>query len=152
MTFSVRLEHDELDPERELRELISNSSGVGAVVSFLGIARPQGDRGMIEALVLEHHPVLTEPSMAAIAQEALKRFEVRHVHIAHRCGTIAPEKPIVFAGAAAEHRRAAFQAADYLMDRLKTDAIFWKREDGPAGPGWIEPTDADYAARERWDG
>ena len=152
MRCSVRLEHEQLDPERELRELISSSPGAGAVVSFVGMARSQGDQGAIEALVLEHHPGLTEQSMSAIADEALERFEVRHVHVVHRCGTIAPGEPIVFAGAASEHRRPAFEAADFLMDRLKTDAVFWKREEGPEGRRWIEPTDADYEARERWEG
>ena len=151
MSCSWRLEHGRLDPERELSELISSSRGAGAVVSFVGIARPQGDQGAIEALVLEHHPVLTEQSMSAIADEALERFDVRHVHVVHRCGAIAPGESIVFAGAGSEHRRAAFEAADFLMDRLKTDAVFWKREEGPKGRHWIEPTDADYAARNRWE-
>jgi molybdopterin synthase catalytic subunit len=116
------------------------------------MARPQGDQGAIEALVLEHHPVLTEQSMSAIANEALERFEVRQVHVVHRCGAIAPGEPIVFAGAASEHRRPAFEAADFLMDWLKTDAVFWKREEGPKGRRWIEPTGADYEARDRWEG
>jgi molybdopterin synthase catalytic subunit len=149
---SVRLEHEQLDPERELRQLISSSPGAGAVVSFVGMARSQGDQGAIEALVLEHHPVLTRQSMSAIANEALERFKVRHVSVVHRCGAIAPGEPIVFAGAASEHRRPAFEAADFLMDRLKTDAVFWKREEGPEGRRWIEPTVADYEARERWEG
>ena len=151
MTSSVRLEHEQLNPERELCELISNSQGAGAVVSFVGIARPQSDQGPVEALVLEHHPVLTKQSMSAIASEAMERFEVQNVHVVHRSGSISPGEPIVFAGAASKHRRAAFEAADYLMDRLKTDAVFWKREEGPGGVRWIEPTDCDYVARERWD-
>ena len=72
------------------------------------------------------------------------------MHVVHRCGDIAAGEAIVFAGAAALHRRAAFEAADYLMDRLKTEAVFWKREIGETGSQWIEPTDADHADRERW--
>ena len=151
MRCSVRLEHERLDPERELRELISSSRGAGAVVSFVGLARPLGEQGAVEALVLDHHPVLTEQSMSAITDEALDRFEVRHIRVVHRYGAIAPGEAIVFAGAASEHRRAAFEAADFLMDRLKTDAVFWKREEGPEGRRWIEPSDADYAARDRWE-
>ena len=151
MRCSVRLEHERLDPERELRELISSSLGAGAVVSFVGIARPLGDQGAVEALVLDRHPVLTEQSMSAITDEALDRFEVRHIRVVHRYGTVAPGEAIVFAGAASEHRRAAFEAADFLMDRLKTEAVFWKREEGPEGRRWIEPSDADYAARDRWE-
>ena len=101
-------------------------------------------------LVLEHHPALTLQSLEDIAVEAAARFDVSHVRVVHRCGDIATGEPIVFAGAAALHRRAAFEAADYLMDRLKTEAVFWKREIGEAGAEWIEPTEADYADRERW--
>jgi len=151
MSCSVRLEHERLDPERELRELISSSLGAGAVVSFVGLARPLGEQGAVEALVLDRHPVLTEQSMSAITDEALGRFEVRHIRVVHRYGTVAPGEAIVFAGAASEHRRAAFEAADFLMDRLKTEAVFWKREEGPEGRRWIEPSDADYAARDRWE-
>ena len=73
------------------------------------------------------------------------------VRVVHRCGAIAPGEAIVFVAAAAVHRRAAFEAVDYLMDRLKTDALFWKREDGVDGPRWIEPTGGDRADRARWD-
>ena len=74
------------------------------------------------------------------------------LRIVHRSGAVAPGETIVFVAAAAVHRRAAFEAADYMMDRLKTDAIFWKREDGPGGSRWIEPGEDDYKARERWSG
>jgi len=105
----------------------------------------------LETLVLEHHPRLTERSLRDIASDAASRFEVSHVRVVHRCGEIRPGEPIVFAGAAASHRRAAFEAADYLMDRLKTEAVFWKREEGASGSRWIEPTEADYADRRRWE-
>jgi molybdopterin synthase catalytic subunit len=101
--------------------------------------------------VLEHHPRLTLKSLEDIAVEAAERFDVSQVRVVHRCGEIAAGEPIVFAAAASPHRRAAFEAADYLMDRLKTEAVFWKREEGPAGANWIEPTEADYADRGRWE-
>ena len=88
--------------------------------------------------------------MQQITVAAAERFDVSHVRVAHRCGEIPAGAPIVFAGAAARHRRAAFEAADYLMDRLKTEAVFWKREVGEAGSQWIEPTEADDADRDRW--
>jgi molybdopterin synthase catalytic subunit len=100
--------------------------------------------------VLEHHPRLTPKSLDDIAADALRRFDVGQVRVVHRCGEIPACEPVVFAGASALHRRAAFDAASYLMDRLKTEAVFWKREVGPSGSAWIEPTDADYAARESW--
>ena len=151
MSIVARLEEDALRPERELAALVEGARQAGAVVSFVGIARPDSRRGQtIERLVLEHHPTLTQQSLTEIAVAAGERFDVSHVRVVHRCGEVATGEAIVFAGAAAPHRRAAFEAADYLMDRLKTEAVFWKREVGETGSEWIEPTDADYADRERW--
>lgn len=152
MAIVARLDHMPLNPAVELQQLIRNSNKDGAIVSFVGLARPITNQGTdVDQLVLEHHPHLTSQSLEKIASETAGRFDVSHVLVVHRCGAIAPGEPIVFAGAASAHRRAAFEAADYLMDRLKTEAIFWKREEGPAGKQWIEPTDADYADRDRWD-
>ena len=151
MSANVRLEPHALVPQRELAELIAQAGGDGAVVSFVGLARSKASDGQpVETLVLEHHPVMTLKSLEGIAADALSRFGVSHVWVVHRCGSVLPAEPIVFAAAAAPHRRAAFEAADYLMDRLKTEAIFWKREDGWQGSRWIEPTEADRSDRERW--
>lgn len=152
MSVEASLETSPFDPSAELARLIERSSDDGAVVSFVGIARPQAKGGKkVERLVLEHHPRLTLRSLEDIAVEAAERFDVSQVRVVHRCGEIAAGEPIIFAGAASPHRRAAFEAADYLMDRLKTEAVFWKREEGPSGPSWIEPTEADYADRGRWE-
>ena len=152
MTVSVRLDDQEFEPGAELAELTRCATGDGAVVSFVGIARSVTKAGeKVARLVLDHHPRLTARSLQEIASDAASHFEVSHVHVVHRCGEISPGEPIVFAGAAATHRRAAFEAADYLMDRLKTEAVFWKREEGPSGSRWIEPTEADYADRGRWE-
>ncbi|HWI89352.1 MAG TPA: molybdenum cofactor biosynthesis protein MoaE [Sphingomicrobium sp.] len=151
MSVVARIEEAALRPEQELTALLERAEGDGAVVSFTGVARAGSKGGqVVYRLVLEHHPALTLQSLEDIAIEAAARFDVSHVHVVHRCGDIAAGEPIVFAGAAALHRRSAFEAADYLMDRLKTEAVFWKREVGEAGQEWIEPTDADYADRERW--
>ena len=151
MTACARLEQRPIEPSAELTELTSCARGDGAVVSFVGIARNTAKTGEeVGRLVLEHHPRLTEKSLQEIASDAASRFPVTHVRVVHRCGEIRPGEAIVFAGAAAEHRRAAFEAADYLMDRLKTEAVFWKREEGPNGSNWIEPTADDYADRGRW--
>jgi molybdopterin synthase catalytic subunit len=145
------LEAHALDPQLELAELTERARGDGAIVTFVGLARPESKQGdAVDALVLEHHPTLTRQSLEEIAVACAERFDVSHVRVAHRCGTIPAGEPIVFAGAASLHRRAAFDAADYLMDRLKTDAVFWKREVGEAGSSWIEPTPADYDERGRW--
>lgn len=147
----ARLEEHALDPPAELSALAASADADGAVVSFVGIARPVGKSGAkVDRLVLEHHPRLTQRSLEAIAAAAADRFEVSHVRVAHRCGVVHAGEPIVFAGASSAHRRAAFEAADFLMDKLKTEAVFWKREEGPAGSCWIEPGEADYSDAARW--
>ena len=151
MSVVAHLEPQALDPQLELAELTEHARGDGAIVSFVGFARPESKEGhAVDALFLEHHPTLTRRSLEEIAVGCAQRFDVSHVRVVHRCGTVPAGEPIVFAGAASLHRRAAFDAADYLMDRLKIDAIFWKREVGDQGSTWIEPTEADYAARDRW--
>ena len=151
MSVVARLEEEALRPEQELAALIEQATGDGAVVSFAGIARPASEGGeAVYRLALEAHPTLTLQSLEDIAVGAAARLDINHVRVVHRCGDIDAGEPIVFAGAAALHRRAAFEAADYLMDRLKTEAVFWKREIGESGSEWIEPTEADYADRERW--
>lgn len=152
MSVKARLETEPFDPSAELASLMASAPEDGAIVSFVGTARPQAKSGAkVDRLVLEHHPRLTLKSLEDIAVDAAERFDVSQVRVVHRCGEIAAGEPIVFAGAASAHRRAAFDAADYLMDRLKTEAVFWKREEGPAGASWIEPTEADYADRGRWE-
>jgi molybdopterin synthase catalytic subunit len=147
----IRLEAKELRPAEELERFIAGLAGDGAVVSFVGLARRADANGEpVTGLFLDAYPGMTEKSLDAIASDALARFAISAVHIVHRCGEIAPGAPIVFVAAAAPHRRAAFEAADYLMDRLKTDAVFWKREQRLDGASWIEPSDADRADRERW--
>jgi len=151
MGATTRLEAGVLYCEIELARFLQGRSGDGAVVTFTGLMRATNKAGdPIEALELDWYPGLTETSIQAIADEALSRFEVSDLAVVHRCGRIRPGEAIVFVAAASSHRRQAFEAADYLMDRLKTDAAFWKREDGATGSVWIEPTDADRSDRARW--
>ena len=152
MGWTALLAEAPIDPAAELRQLIELAPRAGGIVSFVGVARPGSAAGdSVERLVLEPHPRLTLRSLEVIAEAALDRFDIAHARVVHRCGDLRPGDPIVFAGAASAHRRAAFEAADYLMDRLKTEAVFWKREDTSLGSRWIEPTDADYAERARWE-
>jgi len=151
MTVVAQLEEHALDPQLELAELMEQARGDGAIVSFVGMSRPESKSGhAVDALVLEHHPTLTKKSVEEIAVACAERFDVSHVRVVHRYGTIPAGEPIVFAGAASLHRRAAFDAADYLMDRLKTEAVFWKREVGDDGSHWIEPSESDLAERDHW--
>ena len=147
----VRLESGELRPAEELARFLATLAGDGAVVSFVGLARPADAGGeAVTGLFLDAYPGMTEKSLEAIAADVATRFAISAVHIVHRSGEIAPGAPIVFVAAAAPHRRAAFEAADYLMDRLKTDVAFWKREQRVDGAAWIEPSEADRADRARW--
>lgn len=150
--MSVRLAGEPFAAERELEQFMAGLAGEGAVVSFTGVARAlAADGGRVERLVLDHHPRLTLRSIEEIGEAARGRFGISSLRIVHRYGIVEPGETIVFAAAAAPNRRAAFEAADYMMDRLKTDAVFWKREDASSGSRWIEPRDEDYSARERWD-
>ena len=154
MGVSSRLTDQEIAPDAELARFIASASagsGAGAVVSFCGIARPGSGGAAVHELHLDHYPGMTERSLQSIAEDCARRFEVDQVSVVHRCGTIRPGEVIVFVAAASLHRRAAFNAADYLMDRLKTEAVFWKRERGPDGARWIEPTEADRADQARWE-
>jgi len=149
--MSVRLADEPIAAERELAELTAGLTGEGAVVSFLGVARARSPEGEeVERLLLEHHPRLTMRSLEEIAASASERFGLSSLRIVHRRGAVAPGETIVFAAAAAVHRRAAFDAVDYMMDRLKTDAVFWKREDMREGSNWVEPSEEDREARARW--
>lgn len=152
MTVAVRLAAETLRPEAELAALMAGRTADGAVVSFVGLVRDHSAAGPVTGLFLDHYPGMTEASLEAIARDGAARFEVSAVRVVHRCGELAVGEPVVFVGVAAAHRRDAFQAADYLMDRLKSEAAFWKREDGPEGARWIEPTAADRADLERWSG
>ena len=146
MAVDCRLEADPFDPAVELAAFLRGRAHEGAVVSFTGLVR--GDPG--DSLTVQAYPGLTERTLRQIAEDACARFSVPDVLIVHRHGRMNPGEPIVFVAAASAHRRDAFEAADYLMDRLKTDAAFWKHQDGPQGARWIEPTHADRDARSRW--
>lgn len=151
MALDVRLVAGPLSAPAELEAFLAGRTDDGAVVSFTGLARGVArDGSAVDALRLDWYPGLTEGSMHDIAVAAAARFAVSDLVVVHRCGEIVPGETIVFVAAAAAHRRAAFEAADYLMDRLKTEAAFWKRETGPAGGRWIEPVDEDRAAVARW--
>ena len=136
----------------ELARFALSARGAGAIVSFQGIMRPDTKGGEpLERLVLEWHPRLTEISLRQIAQAGAQRFATRAVTVVHRCGVVLPGEIIVLVAVASDHRRDGFLAADYLMDRLKTDAVFWKREEGAFGSRWIEPTQKDQNDRMRWN-
>jgi len=146
----IRIERSPFDPGAELAAFAERVPGAGAIASFTGLVRAESDGSEVSELDLEHYPALTEKVIAAIGEEARARFGLTGLIIVHRHGTMVPGEPIVFVAAAAAHRRAAFGAVDYMMDRLKTEAPFWKRERGPDGARWIEARPADLKDRTRW--
>lgn len=152
MPAITRLAIDPIHCDAELAAFVRDLSGEGAVVSFMGLARPETKTGeAITQLFLDHYPGMTEASLAAIANATVDRFKPESLFVVHRCGAIKPGEAIVFVAASSIHRRTAFLAADYAMDLLKTEAMFWKREDCESGARWVEPTDADHLATARWN-
>jgi molybdopterin synthase catalytic subunit len=146
-----RLQTGPLNAAGELDAFMAGRVDDGAVVSFVGIARGEAKSGeAVEILFLEHYPGMTERSIEEIAEAGAARFDVSDVLVVHRCGEIRPGEAIVFVATASRHRDQAFACADYLMDRLKTEAAFWKREDGAGQSRWIDPTAGDLERRARW--
>ena len=137
---------DVIDAGAELRAI--HDDGAGGVASFTGLVR--GDDG-VETLELEHYPGVTEAALTRLADEARARWELIGVRIVHRVGAMVPGDTVVFVGTAARHRAPALEACAYLIDRLKTDAPFWKRETRADGACWVEQRDGDREAAAKWD-
>jgi len=144
----ISLTDQGFDPGPLLSGFCRGRAETGAVASFTGLARAEG--GETRILELEAYPGFTEAQIGAIAETARTRFDLQDLMIVHRIGQIAPGEPIVFVATAASHRRAAFEACDYLMDYLKSRAPFWKKEHGPEGARWVEPRTQDHEDIARW--
>jgi molybdopterin synthase catalytic subunit len=145
----IRLTDQEFDPGALLSDFCRGRAETGAVATFTGLAR--AEQGQTRTLELEAYPGFTEKAIGEIAQQARARFSLDDFAIVHRVGQIAPGEAIVFVATAAAHRRAAFEACDFLMDYLKSRAPFWKKETGPGGARWIEPRAQDHADIARWE-
>jgi len=148
----VRLEDHAIQPGSLLDAFCRDRFDVGGVVSFTGLTRGRTDGADVAQLSLDAWPGYTEKVMAELEAEARARFAVLDILVVHRWGDLAVGEPIVFVAVAAEHRRIAFEAADFLMDQLKTRAPFWKKETGPDGERWIEARPQDHADAARWTG
>ena len=150
MTPVIRIQAEDFDPAAEVEALTAGRVDIGAVATFTGLCRDEG--GRLAALELEHYPGMAEEELARVARAAAARWPLYGLVVIHRFGPIPPGGRIVLVAAASAHRRAAFEAAEFLMDFLKTRAPFWKREhlaDGTTGP-WVEAKDEDDRALERW--
>ncbi|OYX44855.1 MAG: molybdenum cofactor biosynthesis protein MoaE [Rhodobacterales bacterium 32-67-9] len=144
----VRVQTGPFDYGAECAGFGQGGRDVGAVVTFLGVVRD--DSGKLARMEIEHYPGMTEKAIAAIAKEAADRWALADVLVIHRHGTLAPGDAIMMVATAARHRAAAFAAADFLMDYLKSRAPFWKKEYGPDGAAWVAAKDADETALTRW--
>lgn len=149
--MTVRLVTEPFEPGAELTAFSLRAVGAGGIVSFSGHVRPEAKGEAVSALCLDAHPTLTLKGMEQAASEARNRWPLIDAEVIHRHGEIGPGEAIVFVATASVHRRAAFEAADFLMDYLKTKAVFWKKETGRDGHRWIEPREEDYADVVRWD-
>ena len=147
--MTVRLQTGAFEPGALLGAFSASRTETGAVTSFTGIAR--AGAGATTALELEAYPGFTDTEIARIGAAAAARWGLHDWLVVHRVGRIAPGEAVVFVATAAAHRREAFEACDHLMDYLKSRAPFWKKEHGPDGARWIEPTDRDRTDAQRWD-
>lgn len=143
----IRVTDMSFNPEAELAAFRKANPRAGAITSFTGIVR---DDGETEALTLSHYPRFTERHIDAFVSEAKSRWDISAAHIIHRVGRMEPGESIVFVATASTHRRAAFESCDFLMDRLKSDAPFWKSETKAGQTQWIEPRAQDVDDLARW--
>jgi molybdopterin synthase catalytic subunit len=148
--MAVRVGEADFDIGAEIAAMTAGRPGIGAVVSFTGLVRDTAHGAPIDGLTLEHWPGMTEKALAAIEAEARERWPLEDVLIVHRHGALAPGDRIVLVLTASAHRQAAFAAAEFLMDYLKTRAPFWKKEDTPGGARWVDAREEDAAAEARW--
>ncbi|MCZ8178282.1 MAG: molybdenum cofactor biosynthesis protein MoaE [Rhizobium sp.] len=147
---TIRVQREDFDAAAEAQALTAARKDIGALVSFVGLCRDEA--GALSALELEHYPGMAEAEMMRIAQLAIDRFSLIGLTAIHRFGRIEAGEQIVLVIAAAPHRQAAFDGANFVMDFLKTSAPFWKKEHGQDGSsgGWVAAKDADDSARDRW--
>jgi len=147
----VSIQSEDFDLGREVAALRRDDGGVGAVASFIGTVRDSSEGHGISRMELEHYPGMTERAIEAMIDEALRRFNVRAARVIHRVGPLAPGEQIVMVAVSAAHRGAAFQACEFLMDYLKTQAPFWKKEHSPDGTAqWVDARVTDDEALARW--
>lgn len=148
--MAVRVQEQDFDIGAEIAALRAGRADIGAIVTFTGAVRGEAGGEAVSAMTLEHYPGMTEKELERIERQAHERWPLQASLIAHRVGRMEPGENIVLVVTASAHRQAAFEAAEFLMDYLKTDAPFWKKEDGPAGSGWVDARESDDDARARW--
>ena len=147
----VRIQHEDFDVGAEIARLRAGNPKIGAVASFIGVVRDLNEGSEVAAMTLEHYPGMTEKALEAIAEQAKSRWDLYDVLVIHRVGALQPTDQIVLVVTTSAHRGEAFAACEFVMDYLKTEAPFWKKEATAAGARWVDARDSDEAARERWE-
>jgi molybdopterin synthase catalytic subunit len=152
MHITIRVQYADFSCADEYASLRARLAGrMGAVASFVGLVRDQSDDDRVKSLYLEHYPGMTERSLGDIVAEAERRWRLLDVVVIHRVGELGASEQIVFVQVAAGHRGEAFAACEFIMDYLKTRAVFWKREQSPSGSRWIEATGSDHQRISDWE-
>ena len=149
-TPRVSIQTADFDLGAEVAALRAADPGVGAVASFIGTVRDRNDGQGVQRMELEHYPGMTEKAIEAMIDEAQRRFDIRAARVIHRVGPLRPLDQVVMVVVSSAHRGAAFQACEFLMDYLKTQAPFWKKETTPEGSRWVDARVSDDAALARW--
>ena len=146
----VTVQTADFDLGAEVAALRAGDPAVGAVASFIGTVRDRNEGLGVSSMELEHYPGMTEKAIEAMIDTALQRFDIRAARVVHRVGPLQPQDQIVLVAVTSAHRGPAFQACEFLMDYLKTQAPFWKKEQTPEGERWVDARSTDDAALERW--
>lgn len=148
--MTVRVQVEDFDAGLEINAMRRSHGNIGAVAAFIGQVRDLNEGDKVSELVLEHYPGMTEKSLQDIIEQAKKRWEIIDALIVHRVGKLEPLDQIVLVLVASSHRKEAFAACEFMMDYLKTEALFWKKEQTPAGSRWVEAKASDDEAKKRW--
>lgn len=148
--MEISVQPDDFDTGAEIAALSAGDDGAGAVASFVGLVRADNSGGGVTAMTLEHYPGMTEAALADIVSQAKQRWELRRVRVIHRIGRLLPGDRIVFVSVSSGHRGDAFAACEFIMDYLKTQAPFWKKEETPSGGRWVDARESDDRAVRRW--
>jgi len=148
--MGVRVQTEDFDVAREIALLRGSDARVGAVASFVGLVRGENDAATVRTLTLEHYPGMTEKALDGIVDEARRRWSIYDAVVIHRVGELAPTDQIVLVAVSSAHRGDAFAACEFIIDYLKTQAPFWKKELTPEGERWVEARASDDEAAARW--
>jgi molybdopterin synthase catalytic subunit len=150
MSMKIRVQTEAFELGAEVNAISQGRTDIGAIASFVGLARDINDGSGVQAMTLEHYPGMTEKALAALVEEANARWSLLDVTVIHRVGRLLPGDSIVLVAVASRHRGEAFAACEYIMDALKTRAPFWKKEETEEGERWVEARASDDAAAARW--